>query len=61
MHMSNLLWVRRQGRDEMAAKHPAVGIAHPTVVPTNLGRAEEGADADERADDPDERTVDADA
>ena len=45
----------------MAAKHPAVGIAHPTVVPTNLGRAEEGADTDERADDPDERTVDADA
>ena len=44
----------------MAAKHPAVGIAHPTVVPTNLGRGE-GADADERADDPDERTVDADA
>ena len=40
----------------MAAKQPAVGIAHPTVVPANFVREEVDPD-----DDPNEDADDADA
>ena len=56
MHMGNLLRQYRQGTHEMAAKQPTVGIAHPTVVPTNFVRADE-RDTD---DDPDGDADDAD-
>lgn len=35
MRMGNYLAVRAEVRTEMAAKNPRLGVAHPTVVPTN--------------------------
>ena len=55
MHMGNLLRQYRQGTPEMAAKQPAVGIAHPTVVPANFVREEVDPD------DPNGNEDDADA